>query len=233
MKLAIMQPYFFPYIGYFQLIAAVDLFIIYDDIKYTKKGWINRNRLLLNDKEALFSLPLKKDSDFLDVRERELAPGFNRDKLLNQFKEAYRYAPYFTQTYPLVERVVQYDEVNLFRFLHNSLVKTCSYLGIATAIRVSSEITALAHEMKNRDKVLCLCEAVGASEYVNAIGGREFYSKEFFSDKGIGLKFIQSTPFEYRQFGGEFLPWLSIIDVMMFNSIDSTQALISNHYELI
>lgn len=233
MKLAIMQPYFFPYIGYFQLIAAVDLFIVYDDIKYTKKGWINRNRMLLNDKHVLFSLPLKNDSDALDVRERELAPDFKRDKLLNRFNEAYRCAPYYAQTYPLIEEIVQHEDPNLFRFLHNSLVKTCSHLGISTAIRISSEVTAMAHKMRNRDKVLYLCEVVGASEYVNAIGGRELYSKESFSDKGIGLKFIKSKPFEYQQFGGEFLPWLSVIDVMMFNSIDSIQTLITSHYELI
>ena len=90
MRLAIMQPYFFPYIGYFQLIAAVDQFIVYDNIKYTKKGWINRNRMLQNGKDVMFSLPLKSDSDFLDVCERELAADFNRDKLLNQLKGAYR-----------------------------------------------------------------------------------------------------------------------------------------------
>ena len=96
-----MQPYFFPYIGYFQLIAAVDLFIVYDNIKYTKKGWFNRNRLLQNGKDVMFSLSLKNDSDTLDVCERELAASFNRDKLLGQFKEAYRRAPYFAQTFPL------------------------------------------------------------------------------------------------------------------------------------
>ena len=86
--IAIMQPYFFPYIGYFQLIAAVDMFIVYDNIKYTKKGWINRNRLLNRGKNVIFSLPLKNDSDYLNVCQRELAADFNRDKLLHQFKGA-------------------------------------------------------------------------------------------------------------------------------------------------
>jgi hypothetical protein len=103
MKLGIMQPYFFPYIGYFQLITTVDMFIIYDNVKYTKKGWINRNRMLQNDKDVMFSLPLKNDSDYLNVCKRELAADFNRDKLLNQIKGAYRRAPYFAQTFPLMK----------------------------------------------------------------------------------------------------------------------------------
>ena len=130
MRLAIMQPYFLPYIGYYQLIAAADIFIVYDNIKYTKKGWINRNRILQNGKDVLFSLPLRNDSDSFDVRDRELAADFKRDKLLNQFGEAYRRAPYFAQTFPLLERIVHFDDTNLFRFLHHSIVKTC-YRGCA------------------------------------------------------------------------------------------------------
>jgi WbqC-like protein family len=232
MRLAIMQPYFFPYIGYFQLIAAVDLFIVYDNIKYTKKGWINRNRMLQNGKDVMFSLPLKSDSDNLDVCERELAADFNRDKLLNQFNGAYRRAPYFTQTFPLVEQIVRYEDKNLFRFLHHSIVRTCEHLGITTEIRISSRI-AIDHDLKNQDKVLALCAAVGARTYMNAIGGRELYSKEAFQEKGIDLKFIQSKPFEYAQLGDAFVPWLSIIDVMMFNPLDTIQTCVSTNYELI
>lgn len=209
-----MQPYFFPYIGYYQLIAAVDLFIVYDNIKYTKKGWINRNRMLQNGKDVMFSLPLKSDSDYLDVCERELAADFNGDNLLNQLKGVYRRAPYFAQTLPLVEQIVRCDDANLFRFLHNSIAKTCEHLSITTEIRKSSGI-AIDHALKNQDKVLALCAAVGASTYVNAIGGRELYSKETFRERGINLKFLQSKPFEYPQFGAAFVPWLSIIDVMM------------------
>lgn len=232
MKLAIMQPYFFPYIGYFQLIAAVDLFIVYDNIKYTKKGWINRNRMLQNGKDVMFSLPIRSDSDYLDVCERELSSDFNRDKLLNQFKGAYRRAPHFEQTFPLIEKILRHENANLFRFLKHSLVKTCEHLGIATEIRNSSDI-AIDHTLRNQDKVIALCEAVDASTYVNAIGGTELYSKEAFQGKGINLKFIRSKPFEYSQFGDEFVPWLSIIDVMMFNPLETIQACISTNYELI
>ncbi|MDO8264593.1 MAG: WbqC family protein [Gallionella sp.] len=232
MKLAIMQPYFFPYIGYFQLIAAIDLFIVYDNIKYTKKGWINRNRMLQNGKDVMFSLPLKSDSDHLDVCQRELSTNFNRDKFLNQFKGAYRRAPYFEQTFPLVEQIARYEDTNLFRYLQHAIVKTCKHLGITTEIRNSSDI-AIDHTLKNQDKVLALCEAVGASTYVNAIGGVELYSKESFREKDIDLKFIQSKPFEYPQLGNAFVPWLSIIDVMMFNPIETIQTCIATNYKLI
>lgn len=227
-----MQPYFFPYIGYFQLIAAVDLFIVYDNIKYTKKGWINRNRMLQNGKDVMFSLPLKSDSDYLDVCERELSEDFNHDKLLNQMKGVYQRAPYFAQTFSLVEQIVSYEDANLFRFLHNSLVKTCAHLGLTTEIRISSDI-AISHELRNQDKVLALCDAVEANIYVNAIGGIELYSNEIFRENGLDLKFLKSKPFEYPQFGDAFVPWLSIIDVMMFNPLDAIQACISTNYDLI
>src|SRR6476646_6270368 len=106
MKAAIMQPYFLPYIGYFQLINACDVFIVYDNIKYTKKGWINRNRFLRNGADVLFSLPLRKDSDFLDVRERTIAPDFDPEKVLAALREAYRRAPHFGEAFAVVERVL-------------------------------------------------------------------------------------------------------------------------------
>lgn len=232
MKVAIMQPYFLPYIGYFQLIASVDQFIVYDNIKYTKKGWINRNRMLLNGADTMFSLPLKSGSDSLDVCERELAADFNKDKLLNQFKGAYRRAPYFEQTFPLLEQIVRYEDVNLFRYLQHSIVRICEHLGIATKIRISSEI-AIDHELKSQDKVIALCKAVGATTYINAIGGMELYSKETFRERGIELKFIKSRPFDYEQFGAEFVPWLSIIDVMMFNSRAEVLSGVTGKFDLI
>lgn len=232
MKLAIMQPYFFPYVGYFQLIAAVDLFIVYDNIKYTKKGWINRNRMLQNGKDVTFSLPLKNASDHLDVCERELAPDFKREKLLNQIKGAYRGAPYFSQAFRLVEEILRCEDNNLFGFLHHSIVKTSEHLGITTQIKRSSDI-AIDHGLKNQDKVLALCEAVGAATYANAIGGMGLYSKEAFQEKSVDLKFIHSRPFEYAQFGDAFVPWMSIIDVMMFNPADTIRNCIANNYELI
>lgn len=232
MKLAIMQPYFLPYIGYFQLIAAVDLFIVYDNIKYTKKGWINRNRMLQNGSDALFSLALKKDSDSLDVVQRELAADFNRDKLLNQFKGAYRKAPYFEKTMPLIEQIVSFEDNNLFAYVHHSIVQICKYLDIKTSIRVSSTID-INHSLQGQDRVLALCQATNTKTYVNAIGGLDLYAKDVFQENGIELQFIKSRPFDYTQFDRPFVPWLSMLDVLMFNPIETIQACISTNYELI
>jgi hypothetical protein len=232
MKLAIMQPYFFPYIGYFQLIASVDRFIVYDNIKYTKRGWINRNRLLLNGKDALFSLPLKNDSDYLNICNRELAEDFSRDKLLNQFMGAYRQAPYFKETFLLIEKIICNQDTNLFQYLYYSITNICNHLGLKTEIKKSSDFT-IAPELKNQNKVLALCEASGADIYVNPIGGIDLYSKDVFLDGGVDLRFIQSFPLEYCQYGNSFVPWLSIIDVMMFNSTDTIQHYLTTSYELI
>ncbi|MEP7154218.1 MAG: WbqC family protein [Betaproteobacteria bacterium] len=231
-RVAIMQPYFFPYIGYFQLIAAVDLFIVYDNIKYTKKGWINRNRMLQGGRDVMFSLPLKSDSDSLDVGERELAKDFKRDKLLNQITEAYRHAPYFSETFFLVEEIVKHDDANLFGYLHHSIARTCEHLGVLTEIKISSGI-AIDHALKNQEKVLALCAAVGATDYVNAIGGMELYADDAFQKRGIELKFLRSHPFEYVQLGDTFVPWLSIIDVMMFNPVEAIKTYLGSGYELI
>ncbi len=227
-----MQPYFLPYIGYYQLIAAVDTFIVYDNIKYTKKGWINRNRMLMNGNDALFSLPLKKDSDLLDVVQREISVDFDRAKLLNQFKGAYSRAPHFPETYPLVESIIGYEDRNLFAYIYHSIEQICGHLKIETELRVSSTID-IDHELKSQDKVLALCSAIGADTYINTIGGTELYDKTTFCKQGIDLKFIKAKPFEYPQYDKSFVPWLSIVDVMMFNSVDTVRACVHSNYELI
>ncbi len=232
MKVAIMQPYFLPYIGYFQLIGAVDLFIVYDNIKYTKKGWINRNRMLVNGVDVMFSLPLKKESDSLQVVQRNLAADFNPEKLLNGWRGAYARAPYFEETFALLERIVRNQEKNLFGFIHSSIVDTCSHLGLGSEIRVSSDI-AIDHELKGEDKVIALCEAVGARTYINATGGLDLYSSSRFQSHGIDLRFIQSVQFEYPQFGATFVPWLSIVDTLMFNSLDALRESVAHSFTLI
>jgi len=232
MKVAIMQPYFFPYIGYFQLIAAVDLFVVYDNIKYTKKGWINRNRMLENGSDAMFSLPLRNGSDALDVRDRSLAVDFVPEKVLSRFEGAYRRAPFFAQTRHLLESALRHPDNNLFAFLHHSLVQTCQHLGLATKIRISSSVP-IDHTRTAQDKVLALCEALGATSYVNAIGGVELYSKDAFRDRGVVLDFIRPRPLEYTQFDGEFLPGLSILDVLMFNPLEDVRRWVRQNYDLI
>jgi hypothetical protein len=232
MKLAVMQPYFLPYVGYFQLIAAVDCFVVYDNIKYTKKGWINRNRMLQNAKEAVFTLPLKAGSDALDIRDRELAKDFNRERLLRQFKEAYRAAPFFNDTCRLMDEVLRCDEDNLFRFLRHSIVKACRHLGIQTPITTSSSIP-IDHRLRGEEKVLALCAALGADVYINAIGGIDLYSRDEFRVHGVELKFIKSNPFTYPQHDNEFIPWLSILDVLMFNPVDVIRQYLDSGYELV
>lgn len=230
MRVAIMQPYFFPYIGYFQLIGAVDLFVVYDNIKYTKKGWINRNRMLHNGTDAMFSLPLKHDSDLLDIRERQLAPDFKRDKLLNQLRGAYQRAAHFAEVFPLIERVVRCDDDNLFGYLHHGLRHICTHLGLSTPLRVSSSID-IDHQLKAQDKVIALAKAVGATTYVNPIGGLELYSRAAFREQGLALVFLESRPFTYAQLGAPFVPWLSIIDVLMFNAIEVVRERLAGHYD--
>jgi hypothetical protein len=232
MRVAVMQPYLFPYIGYFQLIASVDLFIIYDNIKYTKKGWINRNRFLRNGADVVFTVPLCKDSDFLDVKDRAVAGDFDRAKLMNQLREAYWRAPQFKEAFPVIERSIMSPRENLFEYIHDSVVEVCSYLGIGTRIVASSSI-AIDPLLKAEERVLALCKAVGASGYVNAIGGQKLYSRGEFEAQGVELKFLKSHAITYPQFGDPFVPWLSIIDVMMFNSVARIREFLETGYELV
>jgi hypothetical protein len=231
MKLGIMQPYFLPYIGYWQLLGAVDRFLVYDNIQYTKKGWINRNRFLQNSKDVLFTVPLKKDSEYLDVAQRFLAETYDRRKLLNQFEASYRKAPFFKDAFPLIERIVQGPQQNLFEYLHQSITQVAAYLGILTPILVSSTV-AIDHSLRGEQKVLALCRELGATRYVNAIGGQELYSNANFAAHGITLQFIKTRPIRYRQFGEAFVENLSIVDVMMFNSREAISVLL-REYDLV
>lgn len=232
MRLAIMQPYFFPYIGYFQLLGAVDLFIVYDNIKYTKKGWINRNRMLRNGEATVFSLPLKGAPDHLEVCQRQVADDFNAAKLLNQFENAYHRAPCHEATLTLLSEGCGQPAENLFDALNRGIKKTCENLNLQTPIRPSSSI-AIDHALKGQDKVLALCEAVGADTYINAIGGLELYSREDFAKRGIKLHFLRSQSVEYPQFGAPFVPWLSILDVLMFNPANTVSTWANTRYDLI
>ncbi len=234
MKLGIMQPYFMPYIGYFQLIEAVDVFVVYDNIQFTKKGWYHRNRILANGKDKMFSVPLKKDSDYLDVAHRELADSFDNEskKIIRKIQASYRNAPYYKEVMPLVEECFQRSSGNLFDFIYTSLTLLTQFLQIDTKIIISSAID-IDHTLKSQDKVLAICKSLNVNTYINAIGGQDLYEAEAFRNKGIELRFIKTKPFKYPQFGNEFVPWLSIIDVMMFNSLETIQTCISTNCELI
>lgn len=229
-KIAIMQPYFLPYIGYFQLIKSVDEFVIYDNIKYTKKGWINRNRIFFEGKDKLITLPIKKDSDFLDVCDRSLSDTWISTKkdLINQIKVSYGKAPNFTEGLEITQQIISNDSTNLFTFLYESIKIINSYLGIETKIIVSSEVE-IDHKLKSQDKVIAICKKLGASQYINAIGGVSLYSKEDFLKNEIKLNFIKTDNFSYPQFDYEYVPYLSILDVIMFNDVSKVKDFLNKY----
>lgn len=230
MKLAIMQPYFMPYIGYFQLINTVDKFVIYDNIEYTKKGWINRNRILVNDKSEYITLPVKKDSDYLSINQRFLADSFEDacTKILRKINNCYRNSPYYDNCLPLIEEIFSCRNLNLFEFILNSVLKICAYLDITTPIILSSNLN-IDHRLKAEKKVISICKCLNCITYVNPIGGTELYSKEEFKKNKLNLFFLETQKIEYKQFNTDFVPWLSILDILMFNSKEETKSFLNNY----
>lgn len=232
-KIAIMQPYLFPYIGYFQLMAYVDIFVIYDNLKYTKKGWINRNRILVNGKDEYLTMPLKNASDYMLIKERSLADSSAQDKVkaLNKISGAYNKAPFFNETIPVIERCLSNHDSNLFKFIFHSIVELKKHLQIDTELAISSEIP-IDHSLRSTEKVIAICKAMKMQHYVNPIGGTELYNKHEFAQEGIKLEFLKANNIEYTQLGNSFVPYLSIIDVLMFNGIDNVKNLLRKEYTL-
>lgn len=230
MTIAIMQPYLFPYIGYWQLINAVDTFVVYDNIQFSKSGWFHRNNILLNGKKTLFSIPLKKDSDSLDVVDRFVSDEAQKqiNKILGQIKNAYNKAPYFKEVFPFIKSIFLYDKKNLFRYIHNSIVEVCAYLDINTQIIISSTIE-IDHGLKSQEKVIALNKAMDSTQYINPIGGTELYDTDVFQNENIHLNFLESEVPEYRQFKEEFVPYLSIIDILMFNSKEEVKEMLEKY----
>lgn len=224
-----MQPYFFPYIGYFQLINAVDKFVIYDDVNFIKGGWINRNRILLNDAAFMVNIPMIGASSFKRIN--EIYIGKNKEKILSTIQQAYKKAPYYNIIYPLMSEIITHDNDNLALFITNSIIKVSEYLQINTEIILSSDIKKN-NELKAQEKVMAICKELGATLYLNAIGGQELYSKDKFAENGMTLNFIKTRPIIYSQYKNQFIPWLSIIDVLMFNSPDVIHKMLYN-YDLI
>lgn len=232
LSIAIMQPYFFPYIGYFQLMNAVDLFVIYDNIQFTKKGWINRNKILKDDADEYISVPLKKCAYYLDIKNRFLSDTWSNDRkhILNKISARYSKAPYFRDVYPVIERCLIYEENNLFGFLLNSLNVTKDYLHINTPLVISSTIN-IDHSLKGEDKVIEICKVLETTSYLNPIGGVKLYKKYRFEKAGMLLNFLMPGDIQYTQFNNQFVPHLSIIDIMMFNNVEEIRKML-NHYEI-
>lgn len=232
MKTAIIQPFFSAYLCYYQLINAVDTFVIYDNIKKTKTGWFNKNKILMNGEGRLFTIPVKKDHDYLNVNERILADNAGREKrrILAQIYHTYLRAPYFEMIYPFVEDIILQENENLFDFIYYSVLQFKDLLNIKTQILISSTIP-INHSLKAQDKVLAICKYLDTDVYINSAAGKFLYDKKEFEKAGIELKFIKSKYIEYPQFDNEFVPWLSIIDVLMFNGVEKTRQLLQE-YEL-
>jgi hypothetical protein len=234
MKTGIMQPYFLPYIGYFQLINYVDVFVVYDRIEYSKKGWINRNRILKNGQDDYITLSLKNDSDFKFIDERELSESFEaeRRKMIRRVAELYRKAPEFTRIFPLFEEIMLFENPNLFEFVYHSLQKITGYLGIQNKLVVSSDVKAN-HEIKSPHRIYDFCRELQSDTYINLIGGMEMYHHEEFAKEGLQLLFLKPELVEYRQFNHDFVKGLSILDILMFNDKSSVQNMLNYNYEIV
>ena len=233
MRLAIMQPYLFPYIGYFQLINKVETLILHDNIQYVKRSWINRNRLRNSEESAdFFTLPLERSSNYHDIvkkriHEKEFIKF--KSRLINRVKNNYSKADYFIEGLEILENCLAHRSNNLFDFLHNSIVKTLDYLCIDTSILISSKIS-IDHSLKAQDKVIELCKASDCTEYWNVYAGYELYDFKDFNKYNIKLNFIEpSQSMFYNQRSSNFIPDLSILDVIMNNSIDQVKDLLKEY----
>lgn len=223
MKIGIMQPYFFPYIGYWQLLNAVDKYVIYDDVNFIKGGWINRNRILMNGEAKMINLKMNGASPNKLINEVEVADDkvYNK-KLLRTIEACYSKAPYYSDVFPIIENIINNDEKSLAKYLEYSIRKVCDYLLIDTEIILSSTIDKNS-ELRGQEKVIELCKVFKADEYYNAVGGQELYSYEDFASQGINLRFLKTGMVEYQQLNNEFISNLSILDVLMFNSIEQVK----------
>lgn len=230
MKMGIMQPYLFPYIGYWQLINAVDEFVVFDDVNYIKKGWINRNNILFNKQKKMITLPVEKSSQNKLINELYIVES-KKNEFLGLISNAYSKAPFFETVFPLLSEIIAYKENNLSLYITNSIKMICKYIDIQTSFSVSSEIEK-DNKLKGEEKIIEICKKKDSTHYINLIGGQNLYKNENFIENNIELKFIKSFDVKYKQFNNEFEPNLSIIDIMMFNSSDEIKELL-NKYELI
>jgi len=217
MTVAIMQPYLFPYIGYWQLINLVDIFVIYDDVNYHKKGYINKNNILISGQAQSFTLELLQASQNKYIN--EIKVGHNSKKILKTITMAYKKAPYFKKIYPLLEKILNNEEKNLAKYIGDSIMEISKYLKINTKFIYSSCIKKN-NNLKAQNKIIDINKNLKSTFYINAIGGLELYDKAIFLKENIKISFLSTVINEYTQFNNAFIPNLSIIDILMFNSID-------------
>jgi hypothetical protein len=233
MKLAIMQPYFMPYIGYFQLIASVDKFVVYDDVSFIKGGWINRNNIKVQGQAKLITIPLQNGNSGVPIREVLIAgkKEYWSKKFLRTVAESYSKAPYFEQIYPIFQEWISSKDESISQLNVRIIEDICSYLSLDIEIEKSSGIYSNA-DLSSVARVLDICKIEGATHYINAIGGRELYSHETFQREQIKLSFLQPVLNSYAQGKGAFIKGLSILDVLMFNDAEEVRSMLTE-YQLI
>jgi len=236
MKVAIMQPYFFPYIGYFSLIANADRFIVFDTVQFIRHGWIERNRILHPDRKVLYiKVPLVSHSRQTLIKDIKINEGaFNwKGRIYDQLVPYRKVAPNFKSTMDLVKECLEINTTSIVELNVNVLHKICLYIGIDFHYNTLSEMNPELPEIYEPDEwALYISKWLGADSYVNPPGGLAFFDRKKYENHGINLEFIKPELTEYRQYPGQdFIPELSIIDVLMFNSINQIQGMLSNiHY---
>lgn len=232
MKLSIMQPYFLPYLGYWQLIASADTFVIYDDVNFIKGGWINRNRYLYHGQPKYFNIIMSGASSNKKINEVGLMQDSRYSqgkKLLSTFQMAYQKAPMYHSVLPLLEEILLYETDMLSPYLEHSIRTVCRYLDIPARILLSSGLAEKDSSLAGKDKVINICHCLGADTYINAAGGRELYHQEDFRKEGLSLFFIEMDPVAYPQFDAPFVPGLSIVDVLMFNDREQVKKMLQQY----
>lgn len=226
MKLAIMQPYLFPYIGYYQLLAAVDKFVFYDDVNFIKNGWINRNRLFLAGEVRYITVPLSGASPFLKINEILIQPGDAwRKRMLESIRHSYAKAPFYADVAQLVSDVLSLPTNHISELAKASITGVASYLGLRPHFEMSSAVYENS-QLHGTERIFDICSREHADDYCNLPGGRALYDHEEFRAKKIDLDFIEPMLQPYKQFSPQFQPGLSIIDVLMFNDVETTRAML-------
>lgn len=219
----IMQPYFMPYIHYFNLIKEVDKFVVLDDVNYIKKGWINRNQILINNQAYMFTIPILGLSQNKKIYDLSISTSPKwKLKFLRTVHQNYSKAPEFYSFYPLLEEIIYFPDNNLSSFICNSIIEICKFLSIETEIVKSSKI--FNSRLTGEQRIIDICQKLNCSDYLNLPGGRDLYSLESFKKDDIRLNFLNNnSSLKYKQFNNSFIDNLSIIDCLMFNNPQNLQ----------
>ena len=221
------QPYFIPYLGFWQLVNAADLFLIGDNYNFIRHGWIQRNRILVCGQPFFLGLEVKHLTSFKKINETEFM-DFDVNQKLNTVSHAYRRAPQFDAGYALIKKILGYPERNVAEFLFNSIKEVCQYLEISTKFIRSSEIPGN-DSFKREYRIFDFCQRLGGDTYINAVGGQDLYHFDDFEKHGVTLKFIHPNLRPYKQFSNEFVPGLSILDVIMFNPLNAIKDMLEDY----